>query len=274
MNIIEIRQRLRLPKILRLAKEFANHPVAVSRALPGEYSMRFASRQYRQTDDAWDRRLHDLLDAPWPCTQAHAVDEIMVDVEARLAANGIQTGHYTYGGYSDGEVALCRAAWCAAVHTRPEVVIETGVAHGVTSRIVLEALRQNEYGHLWSIDLPHPLYHNLHGETGVAVTDECRGHWSYLEGSSRQRLRPLIAQVGQVGMFIHDSLHTTRNTLFEIEQVASAMAPGGVMIVDDIEINDAFAIFATRHPNYTTIACSASDKYAHFGIAIKGAEPS
>lgn len=50
------------------------------------------------------------------------------------------------------------------LHTRPEVVIETGVAHGVSTRIVLEALTQNDLGHLWSIDLLHPFNHRLHAD--------------------------------------------------------------------------------------------------------------
>ena len=44
----------------------------------------------------------------------------------------------------------------------------------------------------------------------------------------------LVAEVGTVELFIHDSLHTTKNTLFEMEQAASIMSPGGVMLVDDI----------------------------------------
>jgi hypothetical protein len=50
-------------------------------------------------------------------------------------------------------------------------VIETGVAPGVTSRIIFEALQQNGLGYLWSIDLPHPPDHRLHPEAGVAVTN-------------------------------------------------------------------------------------------------------
>ena len=98
----------------------------------------------------------------------------MTDIARRLEDNGLGTGPRTYGWYSDAESFLCRAVWCTALHTQPEVVIETGVAHGVTSRIVLEALSQNDRGHLWSIDLPHPFDHRLHVDTGVAVTDDCR----------------------------------------------------------------------------------------------------
>ena len=154
------------------------------------------------------------------------------------------------------------------VHTQPEVVIETGVAHGVTSRILLEALNQNDFGHLWSIDLPFPFDHRLHAETGVAVTDACRPRWSYLEGSSKQRMPPLVAEVGHVEMFIHDSLHTAENTLFEMEQAASAMPTGGVMLVDDIKSHTGFTAFAERHPGYETMICESEDRTGMFGIAV------
>ena len=44
----------------------------------------------------------------------------------------------------------------------------------------------------------------------------------------------LVADVGKVEPFIHDSLHTCRNTLFEMEQAASVTPPGGVILIDDI----------------------------------------
>ena len=70
-------------------------------------------------------------------------------------------------------------------------------------------------------------------------------------------------------MFIHDSLHTARNTVFEMEQVASAMQPGGIMLVDDIRTHNGLATFARRHPEYQTIICRSADKIGMFGIAIK-----
>ena len=194
----------------------------------------------------------------------------MADIGVLLAAEGLRLGRGSYAYYSDADSSLCRAVWCVALHARPEVVIETGVAHGVTSRIVLEALRQNDFGHLWSIDLPFPFDYRLHTETGVAVTEACRPRWSYLEGSSRQRLPPLVTEVGRVEMFIHDSLHTKRNTLFEMEQAASAMPVGGVMLVDDIDSHEGFTAFAGRHSEYQTIVCPSADEVGMFGIAVRG----
>jgi hypothetical protein len=264
----------RLQKIMRLARTFAVDPVVVCRALPGEIRQWYQWHKRRETvgfsaDEAWDEHLHELLGAPWPCPKGQGLDEVLADIGAVLEERNWRFGLDTYAWYADGDRALCRAVWCAALHTQPKVVIETGVAHGVTSRIVLEALTRNDRGHLWSIDLPFPFDHRLHGETGTVVTDAFRPRWSYLEGSSKHRLPSLIGKVGPVELFIHDSLHTAKNTVFEMEQAASAMSGGGVMLVDDIESHMGFTTFAKRHPEYQTLICPSADRNGMFGIAVR-----
>ena len=257
--------------IASLLRTLAVDPAGVIRALPGHARMQLKGKPRYQVDEAWDEHLHGLLGAAWPCPQRQRLDDLVADVKARLTARGLAYGRQSYGGYSDADPALGRAAWCTVVHTRPEVVIETGVARGVTSRIVLEAMRENDRGQLWSIDLPHPFDRQLHAQTGAAVTDACRARWTYLEGASSQRLPPLVAAVGQLNLFIHDSLHTAKNTVFEMEQAASIMSPGGVMLVDDISTHRGFAIFAGRHPGYRTIVCPSADRQGLFGIAVNAA---
>jgi hypothetical protein len=251
----------------------AVEPLVVIRALPGELRQRGGKRQYLQNEvsDAWDEQLHSLLGATWPCPEVQRLDALMADIGEQLAKRGLDNGRYTYGWYSDAETSLCRAVWCVARHARPEVVVETGVAHGITSRVVLEALELNDLGHLWSIDLPFPFDHRLHTETGIAVTEALRPRWTYVEGSSRQRMPRLVTERGHVEMFIHDSLHTARNTLFEMEQAARTMPVGGVLLVDDIMTHDGFATFARRHPGYQTIVCESADKIGMFGIAVRTA---
>jgi hypothetical protein len=253
-----------------IAREFASHPVRVAKALPGEWRQRRGTEAFTESDfdDDWFEHLHRLLGAPWPCPEAKELHGLLADIGALLAEKGLGTGRHTYGWYSDADIELCSAIWCSALHVRPSAVIETGVAHGISSRIVLEALTKNDEGHLWSIDLPHPFNHKLHGQTGAAVTDACRARWTYIEGESRHRLPPVVKQVGKAELFIHDSLHTAKNTLFEMEQAASIMPPGGVMLVDDIRGHDGFAIFARRHPEFKTVLCSSADRVAGFGVAF------
>jgi hypothetical protein len=255
-------------KILHLLRAFAADPLKVIRASPDLIGQRHGIDQHHQVDEAWEEHLHALLGAPWPCPRDPRLDDLLADIAASLAVQGLRYGRGTYGPFSDADRSLCRAVWCTVLHTRPEVVIETGVAHGVTTRIVLEALGHNDRGHLWSIDLPYAFDRGLRGETGAAVPDECRPRWSYLEGSSRQRLPPLVADLGHVETFVHDSLHTARNTVFELDEAASVMSPGGVMIVDDIKMHDGFTTFARRHPGYQTITCPSADRLGEFGIAV------
>jgi hypothetical protein len=257
---------------MRLMRALAADPIGAGRALPGEFRQRHGSVKYGdgELDRDWFEHLHELLGASWPCAENERLGALLGEIGELLTALGLGTGRHTYGWYSDAEVSLCSAAWCTIVHRRPEVAIETGVAHGVTSRVILEALRRNDRGRLWSIDLPHPLERELHSQTGLAVPEDRRDRWTYLEGSSRRRLGPLVAGLGPVGLFVHDSLHTARNTVFEMEAVASALEPGGVMLIDDIKSHDGFAAFARRHPEYETLICESEDKIGVFGIAVKG----
>jgi hypothetical protein len=257
-------------RVALLLRELTIDPVGVARSLPGEWWQKQGKSPFAESDfdEDWYERLHGLLGAPWPCPQAQHVRDLLADIGALLTAKGLGTGRHTYGWYSDAEIELCSAIWCTVRHALPDVVIETGVAHGISSRVVLEGLSLNGRGHLWSIDLPHPLKHDLHDQTGVAVTDSCRPRWTYIAGESRRRLPLLVAEAGKVQLFIHDSLHTARNTLFEMEQAASIMTPGGVMLIDDIRGHNAFAAFTKRHPEYQTLRCSTADRVGGFGIAV------
>lgn len=252
-------------------RAFPARPVQVIRALPDEWRQRMgkASVTAADFDGDWNEHLHGLLGAPWPCPEVQDLRELLTDIGALLTEKGLGTGLHTYGWYSDADIDLSTAIWCAVRHTRPDTVLETGVAHGVSSRVVLEALNRNDRGHLWSIDLPNPVNRRVHGQEGIAVTDSCRPRWTYVEGESRRRMPPLVAGVGKVEVFIHDSLHTFKNTLFEMEQAASVMPPGGVMLIDDIRSHDGFTTFARRHPDFRTILVSTLDDIGAVGIAVR-----
>ena len=98
----------------------------------------------------------------------------------------------------------------------------------------------------------------------------CGAAWTYHEGSSRKRLPSLVHRLGRVDLFVHDSMHTTRNVAFEVAKVWPAVAPGGVVIADDIERNTAFASFAAAQAaTATTVTGLADDGVANIGIAMR-----
>jgi hypothetical protein len=233
-------------------------PIEVALYLPEAVSERHASRVGYVIEEAWEARLHAMLGVPWPCPERATAEELWHEVETELRTQGLAVGRYSYGGqFSDGDPSLAAAVWCAVRHLRPGAVVETGVARGVTSRFVLEALDRNGAGHLWSIDLPHLFDAGVHADTGAAVPAACRDRWTYVHGSSRRRLRALLAELGPVGVFVHDSLHTARNMRFEMDEVWKVLAPGGVMIVDDV-YNQSFREF-TAEAGCQSMVCRAGD---------------
>jgi hypothetical protein len=125
--------------------------------------------QRYEADRAWEDSLHQLLGCPWPCDARRESDALWRDVVSSLTASGLAVGRGSYVGWDDAGPGLARAAWCLTRHMRPKKVVETGVARGVTTRLILEGLERNGEGRLWSIDLPPLRQGDLPEETGAAV---------------------------------------------------------------------------------------------------------
>lgn len=258
-------------RLRRLAGAFVTNPLEAAHLVPEGLASYFEHPVDYNVDSAWEPRLHQWLGAPWPCPQRRLGQELWETVANELHDRGMAFGRHTYGHYSDADAALGRAVWCTVLHLRPAVVVETGVARGITSRIMLEALERNGEGGLWSVDLPHPFERDLRIQTGAAVPDGLRSRWSYVEGSSRRRLPRLLRDLGRVDVFVHDSLHTARNTRFEMERVGRVLTPGGVMFVDDISTHQGFADWTRRTPQARTLICPSADGEGLFGVA--GTQP-
>jgi predicted O-methyltransferase YrrM len=152
--------------------------------------------------------------------------------------------------------AIARAA-------RPDIIIETGVAFGVTSAFFLKALQINGKGVLHSIDLP-PLATET-DKVGIFVPPDLKSQWQLHRGKSRRLLPPLLADLPPIDLFLHDSLHTYRNMRFEYEVVWPALKPGGILLSDDVALNRAFETFVRRfNPSFAAV-----DEQSLFGVAVK-----
>jgi hypothetical protein len=259
--------RVVVSKIVRFLRGVVIDPVEAALYIPEHFSKRYEYHPRYEADRDWETRFHSWFGTPWPCPECTTLYPLWQTIGAELEAQGLGFGRATYGEYSDAELSMARAVWCTVLHQRPSTVLETGVARGVTSRIILEAMIRNDQGHLYSIDLPHPFQKELHAQTGVVVPASHRPRWAYIKGSSRRRLPSLLPSLGRLDLFIHDSLHTARNTRFEMEQVLPAIRSGGVMIIDDIGTHNAFADFASKHPALETLVCPHSDREgSYFGL--------
>jgi Methyltransferase domain len=210
---------------------------------------RYQQSPYVATDD-WERRLHEVLGVFWPCQASAEFWPLWAEVLRPFEAKQVPIGRGAFGGWADGEPGMTRAAWCLIRHLQPAHVVETGVARGFTTRMILEGFERNGAGHLYSIDLPPTLRPDLHAQIGAAVRSDLRHRWSYIKGSSRRHLPGLLAELGQIDLFIHDSAHTEYNTHFELDRAWSALRPGGVVMADDIDYSSAFYNFMYARPGH------------------------
>jgi predicted O-methyltransferase YrrM len=220
-------------------------------------------------DPKWHARLHERLGTPWPCTPMIEFDQLWLQISEEVRASGLTLGRGTYGGWDDGDPCLARAIWCLICHLRPEKVVETGVARGVTSRVILEALNRAGAGHLWSIDLL-PIDPDLREEMGVAVPERLRSRWTYVMGTSRRRLPKLLSEIAPIDLFVHDSSHTERNVLFELTRAWPALRRGAI-VADDVHQSAAFEKFLATAAAESSSIVEADDASALIGIVLKTA---
>ncbi len=230
-----------------------------------------------ESDDNWESRFHGYLGLPWPCKWNSEFWSLWFEVTKELESKGVQAGPRSFLSWNDGDAAFVRTIWCLTRFLRPKKTVETGVAHGVTSRFILEALERNGDGHLFSIDLP-PLERAWRKQVAIAVGDRYSDRWSYIKGSSRRHLPALLSQLGQIDLFIHDSLHSERNVLFELGCASRAVRPGGALVVDDVDANWGFRSFTQAFTADPFLICEAEplrpdtrrfNQKGLFGIILK-----
>ena len=146
--------------------------------------------------------------------------------------------------------------------TRPDVVVETGVCNGFSSAFILAALEQNGAGRLYSIDLPEvagvtppgTFWESKLGaaipageEPGWIIPDRLRSRWRLTLGRTQDVLPPLLAELGTIDCFFHDSEHSYECMSFEFAAAWPALRAGGTLVADDFLWNDALPAFSREH---------------------------
>jgi hypothetical protein len=151
--------------------------------------------------------------------------------------------------------------YLAARELRPRIVVETGVWYGWSSAAVLQALHDNGEGKLVSVDLPtgqqttrqlgqdvvqSALLDPAHS-VGSSVPTELRDRWELRLGDALQVLPELFRTERPISIFVHDSLHTYDHMTAEYALGFEALAPGGLLVSDDIGMNEAWGDFCKAH---------------------------
>jgi len=175
----------------------------------------------------------------------------------------------TYNG--DRRLADLCYSTCRAL--RPQIVVETGVAYGVTSAYILQAMAENGVGTLHSIDLPPvaALDPSKESYIGILIPSELRDRWRLHRGTSARILPDLLPTLGQVEMAVLDSRFTYDVKFGEMRLLEPALAPHSILIADDIDRSSAFADWIVRSkPLFSAVIEESKEKAGSMmGISIQ-----
>lgn len=126
---------------------------------------------------------------------------------------------------------------------RPDIVVETGVANGISTCYILFALYNNKKGKLYSIDLNNKICLPYGKETGWMVPNWLNDKWELILDDSKEALPKLFRDLNKIDVFIHDSLHTYDHMMFEFNQAYPQLKENGLLLSDDVTWNNSFYDF-------------------------------
>lgn len=200
-----------------------------------------------------------------------AINEKILDVPA---FGGKQFTHVS-------EMRAYRSLMYLAVRVyKPSFMIETGVHNGMGSAFILLGMHHNKSGALTSIDLPPVDQRILDQGTNPLPKDKIPG-WiipEYLKdrhdlrlGEAQTVLPALLAEKGSVDIFLHDSDHSYQHIMFEVAISWHYLKDKGLVMIDNIEQNEAFNHFAAGvgAPSCVIDSFNGPDRLWQHGLIVK-----
>lgn len=167
----------------------------------------------------------------------------------------------------NADFTLARLCYLVCRAMTPAIVLETGVAYGVTSAFILQALTVNGHGLLHSIDRP-PFGPQADQIVGILIPPALKRCWQLHRGTSKRILPRLLSQLGQVDVFLHDSRHTYRNMRRELLTVSPYLPPRAVVMADDVDRNAAFSEWVAQAQPAFSATIQERGKKSLFGVSV------
>jgi len=147
-----------------------------------------------------------------------------------------QSRHFPYRITHQIERGTSRALYALARISHPPVVLETGVANGLSTFFLLNALKRNGTGTLHSVDIAP--------DVGGFLEEADKARWNLhiLDGTKESFVR-LLRTLPPIDFFLHDSDHSYWWHRFELRAVLGHMAPCSYIASDDVDGSFAFLDF-------------------------------
>lgn len=198
-------------------------------------------------------RLYELYDASasWSTSAEEALAELaaldpgeartLID-EARTALEHLEQraddSRWSYPASYRIETETALLLYAIVRLVQPHVAVETGVADGVSSALILAAMDVNGRGKLHSIDIAN--------DVGGLVTDRARWMLHVVDDRSPDACAAVMATLPTIDLFLHDGNHERAYQASEYRAAWSRLVDGGLLLSDDVDWSYAFLDFVAE----------------------------
>jgi predicted O-methyltransferase YrrM len=168
------------------------------------------------------------------CTEFHSVDLGLLSVGASHFEDAKKIkSEINYGKNFDCEAGLASFLYAVILTNKPRVVVETGVANGITTNVIMAALEKTG-GTLHSFDVDVKTKNVYMG----------KGNWVFhhLDKDFKNTLLKSVEKIHNIDMWLHDSDHGFMWQSFEYELATKVLTPSGILVSDDIDSSTAWGI--------------------------------
>jgi len=121
--------------------------------------------------------------------------------------------------------------------TKPFVVLETGVASGFSTNAILTALKNLQFGQLYSSDLPYPNTEGSKEAIGILVEEENKKNWTLCIDGDEKCLKKINDNIKRIDIFHYDSDKSYESRKFAWDILKSKFEKNTIIIYDDIHNN-------------------------------------
>ncbi len=130
--------------------------------------------------------------------------------------------------------------------TKPDCIVETGVAAGFSSYAFLEAIKTNCRGKLYSSDFPYFRLPNPERYIGIVVEDSLKDNWELYIDGDEVNLPIIVNTINKIDIFHYDSDKRYSGRKMAMSLIESALKESTIILMDDIQDNSFFYDYVER----------------------------
>lgn len=141
---------------------------------------------------------------------------------------------------------------------KPQKIIETGIAAGASSNLILDRLNANDFGDLISVDIT--------SKVGELVEDKFKKRWAIKvlpKMFKRNAFLRILKSNQDAIIFLHDSDHSTHWQIFEISSVVNSIPGIKHILVDDVSFE--FESYVLKNmPDWRLVVIDEGRKFSGY----------